>query len=141
MPNGEAVDLQTFPGLSQVGETGLLDQVNRHYGQIFGVSLAIGAIAGLSQAGTSYGGGSGAPAGDVYRQGVANSLSQTSLSILDRFLNVAQFIERGQIDNRLRPLDAVLEPIEAVVAAGHCPAAVAGIGQKVDCAVDRIGLV
>jgi type IV secretory pathway VirB10-like protein len=89
LPNGRALDLQTFPGLSQVGETGLLDQVNRHYAQIFGVSLAIGAIAGLSQAGTSYGGpGTGVPAGDVYRQGVTNSLSQTSLNILDRFLNV-----------------------------------------------------
>jgi type IV secretion system protein VirB10 len=86
-PDGTAVDLTSrFPGLSQVGETGLRDQVNRHYGQIFGVSLAIGAIAGLSQVNTG-------PAAnvsnlDLYRQGVSSSLSQTSLNILDRFLNV-----------------------------------------------------
>ena len=85
-PNGESVSLQDLPGLSQVGETGLLDKVNHHYGQIFGVSLAIGAIAGLSQANTNY----GAPAStaDVYRQGVSNSLAQSSMQILDRFLNV-----------------------------------------------------
>jgi type IV secretion system protein VirB10 len=85
-PNGRAAALETLPGLSQVGETGLLDQVNRHYGRIFGVSLAIGAIAGLSQANTGY--GSNASTADVYRQGVATSLSQSSLHVLDRFLNV-----------------------------------------------------
>lgn len=94
MPDGYSVDLKTqlgpqsgpLPGLSQVGETGLLDQVNRHYGQLFGVSLAMGAIGGLSQAGTAY--GPGASSMDAYRQGVAGSLSQTSLNILDRYLNV-----------------------------------------------------
>jgi type IV secretion system protein VirB10 len=60
--------------------------VNRHYLQIFGVSLAIGAIAGLNQATTRY--GSDASALDAYRQGVTASVSQSSLSILDRFLNV-----------------------------------------------------
>jgi type IV secretion system protein VirB10 len=69
-----------------VGETGLRDQVNRHYGQIFGVSLAIGAIAGLSHVNTTS--GPNASGADLYRQGVASSLSQTSLNILDRFLNV-----------------------------------------------------
>jgi type IV secretory pathway VirB10-like protein len=86
LPNGEAINLQSLPGLSQVGETGLLDKIDHHYTHIFGVSLAIGAIAGLSQAGTTY--GPSASAGDVYRQGVANSLSQTSMNVLDRFLNV-----------------------------------------------------
>ncbi len=86
LPNGEAVALPSVPGLSQLGETGLLDQVNHHYGQVFGVALAVGAIAGLSQAGTRY--GADAAASDVYRQGMSSSLSQTSLHILDRYLNV-----------------------------------------------------
>ncbi|HEX2453134.1 MAG TPA: TrbI/VirB10 family protein [Vicinamibacterales bacterium] len=86
MPDGYSLDLDRFQGLNQVGETGLVDQINRHYLQIFGVSLAIGAIAGLSQANTRY--GPETTAADVYRQGVADSLSQSSLRILDRYLNV-----------------------------------------------------
>jgi len=60
--------------------------VNHHYLQIFGTSLAIGAIAGLSQANTRY--GLDASAIDAYRQGVASSLSQSSMHILDHYLNV-----------------------------------------------------
>ena len=60
--------------------------MNHHYFQIFGVSLAIGAIAGIEQAGANY--GTTANGLDAYRQGVANSLSQSSLRILDRFLNI-----------------------------------------------------
>jgi type IV secretion system protein VirB10 len=86
MPDGYSVNLDRFQGLNQIGETGLVDQVNHHYVQVFGVSLAIGAIAGLSQAGTRY--GADASATDAYRQGVASSLSQSSLRILDRYLNV-----------------------------------------------------
>ena len=86
MPDGYSVSLEKLPGLSQEGETGLLDRVNHHYLQVFGVSLAIGAIAGLSQTNTAY--GLDASATDNYRHGVASSLSQTSLNILDRYLNV-----------------------------------------------------
>ena len=86
MPDGFSVSLDQFQGLNQIGETGLRDQVNHHYLQIFGVSLAIGALAGLSQANTRY--GVDASAADAYRQGVATSLSQSSLHILDRYLNV-----------------------------------------------------
>jgi type IV secretion system protein VirB10 len=86
MPDGYTTSLDHFRGLNQIGETGLNDLVNHHYLQIFGVSIAIGAIAGLSQANTGY--GTTASAADAYRQGVASSLSQSSLRILDRYLNV-----------------------------------------------------
>jgi len=86
MPDGYSVSLDKFQGLNQIGETGLRDQVNHHYLQVFGVSLAIGAIAGLSHANTRY--GLNESAGDAYRQGVSASLSQSSLRILDRYLNV-----------------------------------------------------
>jgi type IV secretion system protein TrbI len=86
MPDGFSVSLDQFKGLDQIGETGLRDQVNRHYLQVFGVSIAIGALAGLSQANTRNGfDQSGTQA---YEQGVASSLSQSSLHILDRYLNV-----------------------------------------------------
>ncbi len=86
MPDGYSLSLDQFQGLNQIGETGLRDQVNHHYMQIFGISLAIGAIAGIEQAGASYGANTSGV--DLYRQGVATSLSQSSLRILDRYLNI-----------------------------------------------------
>lgn len=86
LPNGAHVDLDTFPGLNQVGDLGLRDQVDRHYAQIFGVSLALGAIAGFAQGQSSV--GLDATAVDAYRQGVAASVSQSSTRVLDRFLNL-----------------------------------------------------
>ena len=86
MPDGYSVSLDQFQGLNQTGETGLRDQVNRHYMEIFGVSIAIGAIAGLSQANTQY--EFTESASDTYRKGFSASLSQSSLRILDRFLNI-----------------------------------------------------
>jgi type IV secretion system protein TrbI len=86
MPDGFSVDLDRFRGLNQIGETGLRDKVNHHYLQTFGVSLAIGAIAGLAQANTRS--GLDTSGSDAYRQGVATSLSQSSLHILDRYLNI-----------------------------------------------------
>ena len=86
MPDGFTVNLDQFRGLDQVGETGLRDQVNHHYLQIFGASIAIGMIAGLSQSNSNY--GTSESATDAYRQGVASSLSQSSTHILDKFLNI-----------------------------------------------------
>ena len=86
MPDGYSVSLDQFKGLNQVGETGLRDQVNHHYAQIFGTSLAIGAIAGLAEADTRASAFQSST--DAYRQGAASSLSQSSLRILDRYLNV-----------------------------------------------------
>jgi type IV secretory pathway VirB10-like protein len=85
LPNGTHVDLNGFHGLNQVGDLGLQDQVDRHYAQIFGVSLAIGAIAGFAQGQSTV--GLDATAFDAYRQGVAANVSQSSARILDRFLN------------------------------------------------------
>ena len=75
--------------MNQIGETGLKDQVNHHYLQIFGASIAVGAIGGLAQVGsnTSSLGLPQAPT-DAYRQGVAASFAQSSTHILDRFLNL-----------------------------------------------------
>jgi len=85
-PDGSSVSLDQFQGLSQIGETGLRDQVNHHYLQIFGASLAIGAVAGLAQANSHY--GTTQSAADTYEQGVTSSLAQSSLHTLDRYLNV-----------------------------------------------------
>jgi type IV secretory pathway VirB10-like protein len=86
MPDGYSASLDHFEGLNQVGDAGLRDQVNNHYLRIFGVSLAIGAIGAVAEAGTS--GALTASSGDLMRQGFAQSAGQSSAQILDRFLNV-----------------------------------------------------
>lgn len=86
MPDGYSVSLDQFKGLNQVGDTGLRDQVNNHYLRIFGVSLAVGALGAVSEAGT--GGALNATNGDLMRQGFAASTAQSSAQILDKFLNI-----------------------------------------------------
>ncbi len=86
MPDGYSVTLDQFKGLNQIGETSLGGKVNDHYLQIFGASLAIGVLGGIAQAGT----------GNVYtnsafdqaRAGFGSSLANSSMQILDKFLNI-----------------------------------------------------
>jgi len=90
MPDGYAVDLDQAPGLNQIGETAFHDKVNNHYFKIFGASIAVGAIAGLASIGANNSAVTGLPtsSSSSYREGVTGSLSQSSLHILDRFLNI-----------------------------------------------------
>lgn len=87
MPDGFGVDLDRFHGLNQIGETGLSDQVNNHYIQIFGTSIALGIISGAAQATTTSSGYSQSGS-DSLRQGIASSLAQSGAHVLDRFLNI-----------------------------------------------------
>jgi type IV secretion system protein VirB10 len=87
MPDGSTQSLDRFKGLNQIGDTGLKDSVNRHYWQVFGASLAIGALSGLAQYGSrasfdSY------SFGDSYRQAAGSSLAASTGRVLDRYLNV-----------------------------------------------------
>ena len=70
MPDGYSVSLDQFKGLDQIGDTGLRDQVNNHYLRIFGVSLAIGALGAVAEAGT--GSALTASGSDLMRQGFAS---------------------------------------------------------------------
>lgn len=86
MPDGYSVSLDQFKGLDQIGDIGLRDQVNNHYLRIFGVSLAVGALGAVGEAGT--GGALNATGGDLMRQGFAVSTAQSASQILDKFLNI-----------------------------------------------------
>jgi hypothetical protein len=83
--NEYAVSLDRSVGLDQKGATALGGKVNNHYAQIFGASLAIGAIGGLAQIGNSYG-GYGYDPSVQFRNGITQSMAQSSNRILDRFL-------------------------------------------------------
>ena len=86
MPDGYSVTLDQFKGLDQVGETALRGKVNNHYAQIFSASLAIGILGGVAEAGT--GNALTNSSFDRVRQGFGASLANSSMEILDRFLNI-----------------------------------------------------
>jgi type IV secretion system protein TrbI len=87
MPDGYSVDLDQIHGLDQIGEEGLKDKVNNHYLEIFGTSIALGAISGAAE--STQGGSSLTGSGvQVYTNGAAASTSQTATTVLDRFLQI-----------------------------------------------------
>ena len=86
MPAGYSISLDQFKGLNQASETALRDKVNNHYLQIFGASLAVGILGGISEAGT--GNVLTNTPVDRARAGFGSSLANSSMEILDRFLNV-----------------------------------------------------
>jgi type IV secretory pathway VirB10-like protein len=87
MPDGYSVDLDQFHGLDQAGATGLKDQINNHYVEIFGASIALGVISGAAEA-TNLNQGYNQSGTEAYKSGIASSLSQSSANVLDRFINI-----------------------------------------------------
>jgi type IV secretion system protein VirB10 len=85
MPDGYSISFDKFKGLNQIGETGLKDKVNYHYGKIFGASIALGLLSGWADSNVNYSNQSGS---DSYRSGVADSFSRSSIRILEKFLNI-----------------------------------------------------
>ena len=75
-----------FAGLSQAGEAGLKDQVNRHYLQTFGAAGAVGVIAGLTLRNTQSL-GFNVPAGQAARMEAGRSMGESASAIMNRFLN------------------------------------------------------
>ncbi len=87
MPDGYSVDLDKFQGLNQIGETGLSDQVNNHYLEIFGVSIAVGLITGAADATTNTS-AVNLSNSDAIKESAVTSVAQSASHILDRFLNI-----------------------------------------------------
>ncbi len=75
-----------FAGLSQSGEAGLKDQVNRHYLATFGAAGAVGVIAGLTLRNTQSV-GFNVPAGQAARMEAGRSLGESASAIMNRYLN------------------------------------------------------
>ncbi len=75
-PDGRSVRMR-FEGLSSLGETGLADEVNRHYLSTFGAVGAVGLLAGLSAGGGSEG----------YFDPARQQFSVAAIRLLDRYVN------------------------------------------------------
>lgn len=81
-PDGRWVDL-SFHGLNQIGESALIDQVNRHYWSMFAAAGAVGVLAGLTLQGSNpYAGGA-----EGFRSAAGQGFGQSATQILQRFLN------------------------------------------------------
>lgn len=88
MPDGSSVALDRFRGLNQLGDSGLRDQVDRHYWSTFGGAAAVGLVGGLSQLLGNVALGSGD--GDrtvIVAGGSADAASQAAAQSMSQFLN------------------------------------------------------
>jgi type IV secretory pathway VirB10-like protein len=85
LPNGKSLSLDKFRGLDQIGETGVASKVDHHYLEIFGTSLALGGIGGLTQIG-GYG-GYGYDAATGFRTGFTERMGASAEQVLAKFLN------------------------------------------------------
>jgi type IV secretory pathway VirB10-like protein len=90
MPDGSTFSLDRFPGLNQIGDAGLRDQVNQHYLSTFGAAAAVGLISGLAQFVGTARLGVGEGNGNrtvIIAGGAAEGASQASVQTMNRFLN------------------------------------------------------
>jgi type IV secretion system protein VirB10 len=88
MPDGHTRSLDQLPGLNQIGDSGLRDQVNQHYASTFGAAAAVGLISGLSQLlGTAAFNGRSEQRTVIMSGGAVDATSQASLQVTNRFLN------------------------------------------------------
>jgi type IV secretion system protein TrbI len=85
LPKGKSLLLDKFRGLDQIGETGVVSKIDHHYLEIFGTSLALGAIGGLSQIG-AYGSGGYDPSVG-FRIGFTERMGSSAEQVLSKFLN------------------------------------------------------
>ena len=85
LPNGKTVSLDKFRGLDQIGETGVVSTIDHHYLEIFGTSLALGAIGGLMQIGAYSGYGYDPAVG--FRVAATERMGASADQVLAKFLN------------------------------------------------------
>jgi len=84
-PNGESLVLEKLPGGDAMGQSGLADQVNNHWGQIFRAALVTTLLSVGSEAGTSWNENNLMQA---IRSGASNGFSMVGNRLIDRSLNI-----------------------------------------------------
>ncbi|MCG2632494.1 TrbI/VirB10 family protein [Bradyrhizobium sp. WYCCWR 13023] len=89
MPNGRSIVLERQPGADTAGYSGLEDQVDNHWGELFKAA----ALSTFLAVGTELGAGSDTNSNDsailqALRHGAADSLNQTGQQVVRRSLNI-----------------------------------------------------
>lgn len=85
MPNGQSLVLGRQPGADPQGFSGLEDEVDNHWGELFKAALLSTLLSVGAEAGTS---GQENDLIQAIRQGASNSFSQTGQQIVGRQLNI-----------------------------------------------------
>ncbi|WP_143829260.1 TrbI/VirB10 family protein, partial [Gluconobacter thailandicus] len=84
-PNDESLVLEKLPGGDAIGQSGLSDEVNNHWGQLFKAALVTTLLSVGSEAGTSWNENNLMQA---IRSGASNGFSMVGNRLIDRSLNV-----------------------------------------------------
>ncbi|KXV16403.1 conjugal transfer protein TrbI [Acetobacter malorum] len=84
-PNGESLVLEKLHGGDAIGQSGLSDEVNNHWGQLFKAALVTTLLSVGSEAGTSWNENNLMQA---IRSGASNGFSMVGNRLIDRSLNV-----------------------------------------------------
>ncbi len=84
-PNGDSFVLEKLPGGDAIGQSGLSDEVNNHWGQLFRAAIVTTLLSVGSEAGTSQSENNLAQA---IRSGASNGFSMVGNRLIDRSLNV-----------------------------------------------------
>lgn len=84
-PNGDSLVLEKLPGGDAIGQSGLSDEVNNHWGQLFRAALVTTLLSVGSEAGTSWNENNLMQA---IRSGASNGFSMVGNRLIDRSINV-----------------------------------------------------
>lgn len=84
-PDGESLVLEKLPGGDAIGQAGLSDEVNNHWGQLFRAALVTTLLSVGSEAGTSWNENNLMQA---IRSGASNGFSMVGNRLIDRSLNI-----------------------------------------------------
>ena len=84
-PDGESIVLDRIPGADAIGQTGLKDLVDQHWGQIFRAALVTTMLSVGSEAGTSWGENN---LFQAIRSGASNGFSMVGNRLIDRSMDV-----------------------------------------------------
>lgn len=84
-PNGDSLVLEKLPGGDAIGQSGLSDEVNNHWGQLFRAALVTTLLSVGSEAGTSWNENNLMQA---IRSGASNGFSMAGSRLIDRSLNI-----------------------------------------------------
>ncbi|GAA4497539.1 TrbI/VirB10 family protein [Gluconacetobacter tumulicola] len=84
-PDGESLVLEKLPGGDAIGQSGLSDEVDNHWGQLFKAALVTTLLSVGSEAGTSWNENNLMQA---IRSGASNGFSMVGNRLIDRSLNI-----------------------------------------------------
>lgn len=84
-PDGESIVLDRIPGADAIGQTGLKDLVDQHWGQLFRAALVTTMLSVGSEAGTSWGENNLLQA---IRSGASNGFSMVGNRLIDRSMDI-----------------------------------------------------